>query len=148
MKKKYLIDGNNLLHKFPQSKIKGLNDERISLALKIDNYFYKKNISCTIVFDGFKRESINTNTIKIEYSNTLTADELIRNEIEKAKNTRLLTVISSDTGIIDFAKVCSCEVIKSEDFVKKILSDKNNFDEENKLINALKHYNWINLFNK
>ncbi len=146
MKKRYLIDGNNLLHKFPKNKLNSSIDDRIALALKIDNYFYSKNISCTVIFDGFKKESIKTNKIKIEYSNNFTADEIIRNEIERAKNTRLLTVISSDNEIIDLARVCSCEVIKSEDFVKMLQRDKDNLDEEKKIINKLNFYNWNKMF--
>ncbi|HPN37977.1 MAG TPA: NYN domain-containing protein [Melioribacteraceae bacterium] len=149
MKKRYLIDGNNLLHKIPKLSRNNNTDSRLTLALKVDRYFTGKNIICTIVFDGHRKDIIRTNKIRIEYSGNLTADDVIRNEIERAKNTKLLTVISSDNGITDLAKVCSCEIIKSEEFSKML--DNNNFNSEiieSKIIDKLKNNNWVQLFEK
>ncbi len=149
MKRKILIDGNNLLHKIPKLSKNSTSDTRISLALKLDNYFAKRNINCTVIFDGHRKDTIRTNKVKIEYSGSITADEIIRTEIERAKNTKLLTVISSDTGITDLAKVCSCDIIKSEDF-SKMLNENNNNSEmtELKIIESLKNNDWVKLFEK
>ncbi len=149
MKKRFLIDGNNLLHKIPTLSKNNDSDNRLSLALRLDSYFMGKNINCTIVFDGHRKDTIRTNKIRIEYSGSLTADDIIRTEIERAKNTKLLTVISSDTGITDLAKVCSCEIIKSEDFSKMLHhNNKNPEFIESKIIDNLKKNDWVKLFEK
>jgi predicted RNA-binding protein with PIN domain len=146
MKKHYIIDGNNLLHKIPKLSKNSIYDNRISLALKLDRYFAGKNINCTVVFDGHKKDTIRTNKIKIEYSGNLTADDIIRTEIERAKNSKLLTIISSDNGIIDLAKVCSCEIIKSEDFSKLMQQNRNSEIIESQIIDKLKNNDWVKLF--
>ena len=43
-----------------------------------------------------------------------------KQQIEAEKNKRILVVISSDMNVREFAKVCGCDVISSEDFGKEI----------------------------
>ncbi len=155
MKNNYLIDGNNIIHKMPKlTKLakKNEQDTREKLTFLLDRYFINKNISCTVYFDGFPKEAIKTSKVKIQYSNSKTADELIRNDIEGAKNPKLFTIVSSDLGITNLAKVCSCKIIKSEDFSRIIDNDdKGSYLSENKekeIIRSLDTENWTDLFLK
>ncbi len=133
MIKHYIIDGNNLIGKIKelwelQSKDKQASRER--LAFMLDRYFGQKNFTVTLHFDGFPGEAIRTSKIRIVYSEKRTADSRIKEEIDHSKNPKLIAVVSSDTGIKDFAKVNSCKTIKSEGFAAKLKADDNSKTEE------------------
>lgn len=149
--KHYIIDGNNLigkinfLHKIQQ---KDKQHSREKLAFMIDNYFHEKNAKVTIHFDGFKNLPIKLNQAKIIYSDSKSADDMIKNQIELANNRKNLVVITSDNNIQEFARVCSCLIIKSEEFARTILSKKQ--DDEKDIIEKMKNdvEEWRELFNR
>jgi predicted RNA-binding protein with PIN domain len=134
--KHYIIDGNNLIGKIPSIKrFQKINKQasREKLAFLIERYFIKQKNSVTLYFDGYINELIKVNRVKIKYSENKTADEQIKLEIEKSKSPKNIIVITSDRNIAEFAKVCSCEVIKSEDFAKYLLADKSDNDEQSRI---------------
>jgi hypothetical protein len=102
--KTIIIDGNNLLHKTNLRDRKTLVEavrSRISSNVKLKFFFDGVGdfASCDIIFSGKK-----------------TADELMRDFIEKSNKPTDLTVISSDNYITSLAKKCSCEIKSSEEF--------------------------------
>lgn len=123
--KHYIIDGNNLLGKIPSFKNLQKSNKQASrekLAFLLGRYFVNKKVSVDLHFDGYLNEVIKVSGMKINYSGSLTADERIKKEIERNKNPKNLTVVTSDSNLVEFARVCSCSVIKSEDFAKQIHS--------------------------
>jgi predicted RNA-binding protein with PIN domain len=134
--KKYIIDGNNLIGKIQslaniQKKNKQASREK--LAHLVDRYFVNKKIEIFLHFDGFANQRIRTNKSKLVYSDKVTADEKIKRQIESEKNKRNIIVISSDNNIKEFAKVCGCEVIASEDFGKEITKTQDVDDEDSRI---------------
>jgi predicted RNA-binding protein with PIN domain len=75
-----------------------------------------KNFRVIFVFDGFSDIKKNN----VIFSGRFTADEVIRRYIEDNYEIESLTVVSSDNGITNLAKICGCEVKKSEDFWKEL----------------------------
>lgn len=133
---KYIIDGNNLIGKIKllynlQKKDKQASREK--LAHLVDRYFANKKIEVILNFDGFANQKINTSKIKLVYSDKISADEKIKKQIETETNKRNIIVISSDNNVREFAKVCGCEVILSEDFGKEITKSQNVDDEESRI---------------
>lgn len=133
MIKEYFIDGNNLIGKIPelwelQKSVRQISREK--LAFKIDSYFYESAQDVTIFFDGFANEPIPTNKARIIYCDNRTADEEIKSAIMRAKNPKTICVVSSDHSVMQFAKVSSCKVIKSEIFADKLTRKKNKSSEE------------------
>ena len=123
--KHYLIDGNNLLGKIPSLKKLHKADKQVSrekLAFLLGRYFSNKKGFVDLHFDGYENETIKVSGMKINYSDSLTADERIKKEIERSKNPKNVIVVTSDSNLAEFARVCSCSVIKSEDFAKQIHS--------------------------
>lgn len=121
--KEYLIDGNNLIGKVPdiqslQKKDKESARER--LVLLLERYFHSRKVKVTIYFDGYKNNAIKTSALKIKYSDSQTADEIIKKDIGLSKNPKNLVVVSSDNEIAGFARVCACEVKLSEKFYEII----------------------------
>ncbi len=134
----FIIDGNNLIGKIDhlwklQSKNK--KESREKLAFAIERYFSNRNHNVTLHFDGHKDEPIKTN-FRIEYSDNRSADEMIKQEISISNNPRLISVITSDHNLAEFARVCGCEVIKSENFGRGLFN-KNSSASENELINKI-----------
>jgi predicted RNA-binding protein with PIN domain len=149
--KHYIIDGNNLigkinfLHKMQQ---KDKQHSREKLAFMIDNYFQEKKVKVSIHFDGFKNLPINLNQAKIVYSDDESADDKIKNQIELSNNRKNLVVISSDNNIQEFARVCSCLIIKAEEFARTIQSKKQ--DDEKDIIEKMNNNldEWEKLFDE
>lgn len=133
MFKRYIIDGNNLIGKIPGLKaIPKANRQsaRERLCHILDRYFADKKIKVSLHFDGFAGPAIKASSLSIHYSSGKPADDLIKHEIEMAKNPKLLTIISSDHNLTSFAKACSCTIINSEAFVRDIYKRSDNNEEE------------------
>lgn len=130
MVRKIFIDGNNLIPKISSARSKGKNLSRADLIVLLERIFFSTKDSVVIFFDGFKNEEIRTNRIKIIYSDKKKADELIRREIENNYKSQKIVVISSDHEIINLAKVCRCEIVRSEDFEKRFKIKNQNKTEE------------------
>ncbi len=134
----YIIDGNNLIGKMSSVKSKDKNAEREKLAFMLERYFSKRKAKVTLHFDGHKNLPIKISGIKIVYSENRTADEQVKDEIERSSNRKNIMLISSDNNLKEFARVCSCDVKNSEDFVKDINSTQF-ADEENSIIESMKN---------
>jgi len=120
-----IIDGNNLLHKMQNLKrLFKENPESAQLTL-YENVRGKlsKNDKLVLVFDGFS----SIKSPNIIFSGVKTADDIIRKYIEDNYQKKSMAVISSDNEILSIARACSCEILKSEDFVseKKTLKNEN-----------------------
>ena len=137
--KHYIIDGNNLIGKIPAIKKFQKSRKQTSrekLAFLLGRYFSNQKNSVSLYFDGHIKETIKISGVKIKYSGSKTADEKIKLEIEKSKNPRNIIVVTSDNNVAEFARVCSCQVIKSEDFTKN-LSTRSSSDEEQSRIDQI-----------
>ena len=134
----FIIDGNNLIGKDKklmriQKKDKQLSREK--LAFLLDNHYQTSRNKVFLHFDGFKNIPINTSKIKIIYSDKKTADDLIRRQIENSDNPKNITLVSSDNSLIEFAKVCRCNILKSEDYIQQL--KKTGKDEEKNKIDSM-----------
>jgi predicted RNA-binding protein with PIN domain len=116
--KTIVIDSNNLIHKISEMKrLFSENAESAQLTL-IESIKSKvnKNYKLIFVFDGFGNIKRNY----VEYSGKKTADDVIKKYIEDYYRKKTLMIVSSDAEIQRLAKVCGCEVKKSEDFWKDL----------------------------
>jgi len=130
--KHYIIDGNNLIGKdksLNQIQKKNKQQSREKLALLLGRYFSKRKASVSLHFDGFESDLIKVPGVKIIYSGSVTADEKIKIEIERSKNPKNNILVTSDSNLAEFGRVCSCQIIKSEEFIRNF-SQMNNHKEE------------------
>jgi len=147
----YIIDGNNLIGKIKNLKVLQKNDKessRIGLVQLLNNYFSGKKIRATLHFDGYPKTPLNLFKGKIVYSEKYTSDSEIRKEIDNHKNPKLITLISSEHQLINYARANACNVTKSEDFYSEILKT-NEIDEEAKKLKILEKEKdtFLKLFN-
>ncbi len=136
---KYIIDGNNLIGKIKSLHNLQKDDKQLvreKLSFLIDNYFHNKKFKVSLHFDGHPNLPIKMSTIKIIYSQNRTADEKIKEEISSYKNPKNIIVITSDNNLKEFARVCSCSVISSEEFSAEITKG-NEKDEEEERIESI-----------
>lgn len=143
--KHFIIDGNNLIGRtkiLNQLLKKDKQQSREKLAFILSRYFSKRKASVSLHFDGFENEKINVSGINIKYSQSLSADEKIKREIESGKNPRNIILITSDLNLLEFGRVCSCQLLKSEEFAKLILSSDSSDEEQNKIdeINSIEEF--------
>jgi predicted RNA-binding protein with PIN domain len=129
----YIIDGNNLIGKIRslmnlQKKDKQASREKLIYIL--DRYFIQKKANVSLHLDGHQSGSVNSSKMKIIYSEKLTADEKIKKQISQSKSPRNIIVVTSDSNLAQFAKVCSTTVISSEVFVAEIKKNTNSADEQ------------------
>lgn len=144
----YIIDGNNLMGKLSvlskvQKKDKKLAREKT--AFLIDNFFNEKRWKGSLHFDGFENDPIRCSNLKIIYSGKKEADDLIKDEIERSSSRGRLIVVSSDSNIKEFASVCGCRHLSSEDFGKKV-TEKTPVDEEEKRMREIDNDEFKRLF--
>jgi len=133
MKRKHIIDGNNLIGKIPKLwKMQKLDKQssREGLVFQLERYFHQKKIQVSLHFDGHPNSAIKGKSIKIIYSENTNADNKIKDEISISDNPKLITVVSSDQNVLDFARVNSCSIIKSEDFAREMNKKDDLLDEE------------------
>lgn len=131
----YLIDGFNLLYKFPECEElmyqRRLADARNVLLNKLKEFVKITRKTVRIVFDGKKQESLDirsekVGTIDVYYSLDYSADFLIKEFVKKDLNPRMTTVITSDNGIIFYVTRFRVKIMKSEefaDFVTKTIDE-------------------------
>lgn len=141
----YIIDGNNLIGKISslmnlQKKDKQASREK--LVFLLDRYFSQKKANVTLHLDGYPASRLNSSKMKIVYSENLTADEKIKKQISISKSPRNITVVTSDSNLAQFAKVCSTAVITSEEFSALLNKTSNSVDEESiiKSINNVEEF--------
>ena len=123
--KHYIIDGNNLIGKIKtlnQLHKKNKKQSAEKLAFMIGRYFHIRKYLLVSTLMDFRADVVKVTGIKIIYSGNVTADEKIKNEIGKSKNPKNIILVTSDRNVADFGRVCSCQVIKSEEFSKQLLS--------------------------
>ena len=129
----YIIDGNNLIGKIPLLMSLQRKDKQASrqkLVHLVDRYFLDKKTNVTIHFDGHPGISINSIKSKIVYSENKSADDRIKNQISISKSHKTLVVVTSDSNLAQFAKVCSCTIISSDSFAAEINRQSNNINEQ------------------
>jgi predicted RNA-binding protein with PIN domain len=132
----YIIDGNNLIGKISslmnlQKKDKQASREKLVYIL--DRYFVQKKANVSLHLDGHPGGRINSLKMKIFYSENQTADEKIKKQISQSKTPRSIIVITSDSNLAQFAKVCSNTVVSSDEFAAEIKKSTSNADEDAKI---------------
>ena len=137
-----LIDGFNLIYKFPDLEAKmhysQLNSAREGLLHKLKEYQNIKKIAIRVIFDGKKDKSVETakekvGKIDVYYSLDYSADYLIKQFIKKDINPKMTTVVTSDKDIIFYINRFGAKNITSEKFADIMNAAQLEFLEEQEL---------------
>lgn len=129
----YIFDCNNIIGKsgsLSKIKIKDPQGSREQIVFLIEKFLFRKKVKASLHFDGYEKERINFKIGKIIYSNSKKADDLIKKEIAESSNPKNIIVVTSDGNLKEFAKVNSCSIIPSEEFLSGITNNKEENDEK------------------
>ncbi len=159
-----LIDGLNLIYKIPD--LEGLMyEDRVTDAEKglleiLKEYNTIKKEKIIVFFDGKKQPSDKTvsekkGAIDIYYSHDYSADHMIKEYIKKNINPRMLTVITSDNGIISDARRFRAKTLSSEKFADVlkmtftgVKTGKGEEKNPNPVLSEDEIFYWENMFRK
>jgi uncharacterized protein len=147
--KQLLIDGFNLIYKFPDlEELMSRGDLRGAMRGILDilkDYRKATDKKIRVVFDGKKESGINiehekVGGIDVYYSIDFTADFIIMNMIKHDPRPNLITVVSTDKEIVSYVNRFKAPVMLSENFadlVVKTLEPKESPEPPEKDVNVL-----------
>ena len=154
----YLIDGYNVIHKIPEIKSlmkTNMQSARERFVLLLTNYFSNKRTEVMVVFDGLSDIpdfNIHSNPkVKVLFSKrNQKADILIKSITDERSNKSLITIVSSDHEVYQYGKVSRCNVMKSEEFIKKTRAKSFNYEHSIKthILSQDEIELWKQIFNK
>lgn len=146
-----IIDGHNLIGKSPDIRLSDPKAKELILS-KLDQFQKINNCKTIIVFDGMgfgNFQFYQYGQIEIIYPlEDQTADEVIKNLIDKYRGDSGVKLITSDNDLLNYAKKCKIKSEKSHIFIscfqKTILesSEKNISSDQNNL------QSWLDYFQK
>jgi len=138
-----IIDAYNLMHKVPEMQLLLKQSQDIcvdTMIQKLHGHYFGKGYKVILVFDGYGKNKHEQN-IEVKFSKTDIgydyghADALIKHLVEKARNPKLVKVISSDRDVTFYAKECGAKIQTAETFwgeIKERRTERNEaFREEN-----------------
>ena len=123
----YLIDGHNLIACLPDIRLDDPNDEA-KLVNKLRSFVAGRGRKCSVVFDGGipgGQSAMSNNAVKVtfaaaEHSN---ADAIIKRRIQRTRDARYWTVVTSDHDVLNFARGRGVTTLTSVEFARLMRSD-------------------------
>ncbi len=128
MRRRYLIDGYNLLHQLPELRRQmeyDLQNAREGLLLRLSAFSLSKSVDVSVVFDGIDESlpsSSRWRSLFVYFSKPpQKADPLIKKMISDRKKGEELVVVTSDREIDMYARLCGVKVESSQTFAMAML---------------------------
>ena len=128
MRRRYLIDGYNLLHQVPELRRQieyDLQNAREGLLVRLSAFSLSKSVDVSVVFDGIdeslpapgRRSDGRWRGLAVFFSKPpQKADPLIKKMISERKKNEELVVVTSDREIDMYARLCGVKVESSQTF--------------------------------
>ncbi len=123
MSLQYIIDGYNIIHHPAFSRSRPLcADVRLALIrlIKDNRLCGSRNNAVAVVFDGVcptGAEQINDQGPRVYFSRAVSADDLIRELVERARNPRIIVVVSDDKQVCFLSRACGARTMGVADFL-------------------------------
>jgi predicted RNA-binding protein with PIN domain len=125
MQRRYVIDGYNLLHQFPElrKRMEGdLEGAREGMLARLAGFSQRKSVSMTVVFDGapgsIKAPSRWRSIDTVFSSPPQKADPVIKKIVASRKKGEEMVVVTSDREIGMYARLCGIRVESAETFAR------------------------------
>jgi predicted RNA-binding protein with PIN domain len=123
MRRRYLIDGYNLLHQVPELRRQmeyDLQNSREGLLIRLSAFSLSKSVDVSVVFDGIDESLPATSRwrgLAVHFSKPpQKADPLIKRMISERRKNEEMVVITSDREIDMYARLCGVKVESSQTF--------------------------------
>ena len=120
----YLIDGHNLIGALPGIDIEDPNDEA-KLVIKLRGFVARKKTKCTVIFDGglpggASRMSSRSVTVIFASSAHSNADALLKRRIDKIRDVKGWTLVSSDRDVVSRARARRMPHMSAQEFAREL----------------------------
>ncbi|MBI5207444.1 MAG: NYN domain-containing protein [Candidatus Firestonebacteria bacterium] len=132
---KFLIDGYNVIRTFPRYRYQKFTDEKKAILelLKLHPLIKNHKNETTVVFDGYNdfKNPVISYDIKIIFSESETADEIIKQIVENSKKPQDIYVVTDDREIKGFIRIMGAKHISIKEFAESV------FPRQQSSINSL-----------
>ena len=124
MRYERIIDGNNLIY-----AVKALGPPggvgRVGLLRAVERWLEGCDELVTLVFDGSaprgaEARLLRSARVRVEFSKSVTADDVIIDLMEQAQDPRTLRIVSDDGMIRKNAQLHGCQEVKTSAFVEEL----------------------------
>jgi predicted RNA-binding protein with PIN domain len=145
-----LIDGHNLIGRLPDLRFDDPDDEA-KLVARLRTYSARTRKRVTVVFDqglpGGRSRALSGGRVEVVFASAgHTADGILRERVQRARNPRGLTVVTSDREVIAAAQARGARVVRSEDFAAELSSAPSVEQEKDVHLSAGEVEEWLKLF--
>jgi len=116
----YIIDAFNVIHKI-ETVLNSPKPHSDFLHHIMSKHLTGSSMNkVVVVFDGYEpKDQLLESPYEVAFSNARTADDVIKQRVERAKNKRQIVVVSDDRSVRDFARGEGAEVLHTEEFLKR-----------------------------
>lgn len=117
----YLIDGHNLIGQLDDLSLSDANDE-VKLIQKLTGFAARVSKRIVVVFDNGitgGRSRLSTYTVEVIWARQgSSADRLLQERIQDAKDPQQYVVVSSDREVLSYAQERRMQAVRSVDFAR------------------------------
>ena len=116
----YAIDAFNLLHAVPTLADSASPRADLIALLKADRLEGSAANRIVLFFDGYPAENADQErAYEVVFSRNRTADDAIREYVEKAPHPRQIVVVSDDRAVRDAARAGGATPMRNEEFLRR-----------------------------
>ncbi len=115
----YIIDGWNLVNKIKEVKLSPSPSEALITYIRVNKLTGSRNNKVSIVFDGRCSFTRVFSEFEIIYSEEKSADDVIKEMVSKAKQKKIIVVVSDDRSIVEAIKRAGANSLSTGDFLDK-----------------------------
>lgn len=116
----YLIDGFNLVHKIPAVKKSSFPRRDLIQFIKKKGLTGSRNNKVIIVYDGHDNDEVGLEKeFTVLFSKDRTADAVIKDKLQRAKNKSQIIVVSDDREVRDAAGIEGAKSCRIHEFLRR-----------------------------
>ena len=116
----YVIDAFNLIHSVPELSDSSTPRSDLLAFLKSAKLEGSSTNRVVVVFDGYPAEGADRERLyEVIFSKNRTADDAIRDYLDKSEHPRQAVVVSDDREVRDFARARGARPMKNEEFLQR-----------------------------
>lgn len=123
MRRTVVVDGYNVVHASKElaeaARSFGVERARADLIAALGRYAQGQGCECIVVFDGVVEPAPSAPLVRVLFSGTRQADDVIRDQVRRAGERFL--VISSDRAVSDAARMNRALTRSSADFAAELV---------------------------
>lgn len=115
----YLLDGNNLIGR-ARGKSRPSEEDVSSLIAEVAGRLRRTRATAVLYLDGGEGgRPVSLGTLSVRRSGSLTADDAIVAEIQRARSAREIVVVTGDRGLAERARAAGAQWVSPEQFWRR-----------------------------